>query len=181
MKRTIALILAVLALGIAAAGCAPAGGNAETTQQTNPALTEELSVIIDNIYTQQPLEIAVSTQEVDISDTEFALKSFTGLSSNELIQEAAVSESMIGSIAYSMVLVRVKDAKDARSVAEEMKAGIDQRKWICVEADDLMVAGYGDVVMLIMVSSAFAEEGLTAQTMVDAFAAVCGGTLDFTI
>ena len=77
-----------------------------------------------------------------------------------------------------MVMVRVAEGTDAKTVAEAMKAGIDQRKWICVEADDLMVAGYGDVVMLIMVGS---DTGLTAQSFVDAFKTVAGAELSFTI
>ena len=94
---------------------------------------------------------------------------------------AVVSEPMISSIAYSLVLVRVEDAKNAQSIAQQMKDGINPRKWVCVEADDLAVCGYGDVVMLIMVASDFAEDGITAQAMVDAFQSVCGGKLDFTL
>ena len=61
---------------------------------------------------------------------------------------------------------------DVATVAETMKSGIDTRKWICVEADDLQVVSYGDVVMLIMVDS---QNGMTSQSFVDAFAKVCGG------
>ena len=78
---------------------------------------------------------------------------------------------MIGSIAFSMVMVRVAPGEDTRAVAEEMKSGIDPRKWICVAADDLLVTGYGDVVMLIMLDSG---SGLTAQSFVDAFGKVVG-------
>lgn len=92
-----------------------------------------------------------------------------------------VSEPMISSIAYSLVLVRVEDAKNAQSIAQQMKDGINPHKWVCVEADDLAVCGYGDVVMLIMVSSDFAGDGITAQALVDAFQSVCGGKLDFTL
>lgn len=88
---------------------------------------------------------------------------------------------MISSIAYSLVLVRVEDAKNAQSIAQQMKDGINPQKWVCVEADDLAVCGYGDVVMLIMVASDFAGDGITAQAMVDAFQSVCGGKLDFTL
>ena len=52
---------------------------------------------------------------------------------------------MMGSMAFSMVLVRVAEDTDSKTVAESMKSGIDTRKWICVEADDLKVAGFGDV------------------------------------
>ena len=77
-----------------------------------------------------------------------------------------------------MVLVRVAEGADAKAVAESMKSGIDTRKWICVEADDLKVAGFGDVVMLIMVNS---DSGMTAQSFVDAFAKVAGFAPEFVI
>lgn len=152
-----------------------------TTAPTKLPLEGSLEEIIKDIYAQQPVEFDVVTVRVDITDTEWSLISYTGLSSNEQITEAFASEAMIGAIPYSLVLVRVKDAADAEAVAQQMKEGIDPRKWICVEANDLKVAGYCDVVMLVMVSSDYAEDGISAQAMVDAFQAVCGSTLDFTI
>ena len=100
----------------------------------------------------------------------------TGLDSTDGITEAAVFEPMMGSIAFSMVMARAAEGTDAKTVAEAMKAGIDTRKWICVEANDLMIASYGDVAMLIMVDS---NNGMTAQSFVDAFQTVCGAELDF--
>ena len=85
---------------------------------------------------------------------------------------------MMGSLAFSMVLVRVAEGAGSKAVAEAMKSGIDTRKWICVEADDLKVAGFGDVVMLIMVNS---DSGMTAQSFVDAFAKVAGFEAEFVI
>ena len=84
----------------------------------------------------------------------------------------------MGSMAFSMVLVRTVEGADSKAVAESMKSGIDPRKWICVEADDLKVAGFGDVVMLIMVSS---DSGMTAQSFVDAFAKVAGFEPEFVL
>lgn len=189
MKKLLALILA---LALFMAGCAAGTGTETvppTTAETEPAttaapekvpLTDSLETVIENIYAQHSVEFAVGTMPVDITDTEWSLKAYTGLESNELILEAAASEAMIGAIPYSLVLVRVKDAADAQTVAQQMKAGIDPRKWICVEADDLKAAGYCDVVMLVMVGSNYAES-VTAQDMVDAFQAVCGGELDFVL
>ena len=73
-----------------------------------------------------------------------------------------------------MVLVRT-NADAAKTLAESMKSGIDTRKWICVEADDLKVTAFGDVVMLIMVGS---ETGMTAQSFVDAFGKVCASQFE---
>ena len=86
---------------------------------------------------------------------------------------------MIGSIAFSLVVLRVNNAADAKTVAQEMKDNINTRKWMCVEAGDLQVAGFGDVVMLIMVDEAL--DGISSQDFVDAFKTVCGADLDFTI
>ena len=58
-----------------------------------------------------------------------------------------------------------------KSVAEAMKSGINPRKWVCVEADDMLVTGYRDVVMLIMLDTSY---DLTAQSFVDAFGKVVG-------
>ena len=57
-----------------------------------------------------------------------------------------------------------------------MKAGINPRKWVCVEADDLQVVASEDVVLLLMVSSQLSDS-VTSQQIVDAFREVCGGTL----
>ncbi len=131
---------------------------------------EDMMAVIDKIYEKVPVEFMVGSMEVDIADAD-ALKMFTGLSDASKLNGAVVSEAMIGSIPYSMVLVNVKSAADAQSVAEQMRDGIDQRKWICVTADDLSVAASDTVVMLVMIGS---DQGIASSSFVDAFAAVYG-------
>ena len=134
------------------------------------------SDIIDKIYAKKTVELPLGTTELDLSDGEM-FTAVTGLASSDKVKEAAYSESMIGSQAYSMVVVRVKKSKDATTVADEMLNGINPAKWICVEADDVRVAAYDDLVMLIMVSSQL-EETVTGREIVSAFKKVCGGSLD---
>ena len=130
--------------------------------------------IIEQIYGKFPVtDLPLGTMEVDLADPD-ALKMFTGLSSADKIQSAAVSESMMGAQAYSLIVVKVKDAADASAVMNEMVGGIDPRKWICVEADDLSAAVSGDVVCLMMVGSAHADL-VTSADIIDAFSAVRGG------
>ena len=172
MKKilTLLMVMALIMTGFTACGSGnegEAGGNAAGSVEGTPA------EIIEKIYEQYPVaDLPLGTIEIDLADAD-AVKMFTGLDSADKIDSAAASESMMGAQAYSLVVVRVKDAADAASVAEEMMNGIDQRKWICVEADDLMVTACGDVVMLIMVGS---DTGMTAQSYVDAFASVMGAT-----
>lgn len=169
MKRIITILLAMMmVLSLTACG---SSGEEASEKVTN--LEGSLSEIIDKIYAEQPVEFPVGTIEVDLSDAD-AVKAYTGLDSTDKIKEATVSESMMGSQAYSLVLVRLNDANDAETVANEMKAGIDPAKWICVEADDLSVVAYGDTVMLIMVGSSLS---VSSEQIVTAFKTVCGGTL----
>ena len=134
------------------------------------------SKIIDKIYEKKSVELPLETTELDLSDVEM-FTAVTGLADSSKVKEAAYSESMMGSQAYSLVVVRVNKSKDAADVADEMLNGINPAKWICVEADDVRVAAYDDLVMLIMVSSQF-EDTVTGKEIVSAFKKVCGGSLD---
>ena len=65
-------------------------------------------------------------------------------------KEALVSESGVGAIAHSVVLLRLNDAKDADAVVAKVKESANPRKWICVEAENVIVKNKGDLVVLIM-------------------------------
>ena len=142
---------------------------AESANTSSKTLPE----IIELVYANKPVdEIMLMTMELDLTDTDMLMYN-TGLNSAENIKEAAISEPMIGAIAYSLVIVRANDADSAKTVAEEMKSGINTRKWVCVEADDLSVAVHEDLVFLFMVDSEHASV-VTSAEMVAAFNAVFG-------
>lgn len=175
MKKLIAMLLALTVMfSFAACGGAAAEPTAAPTEPPKPALEGTLEEILNKVVEQNPVEFMGATMPVDLADPD-TVKYMTGLDSTDGIAEAAVFEPMMGSIAFSMVMVRTTEGTDAKTVAEAMKDGIDTRKWICVEADDLLIATYGDIAMLIMVDS---TNGMDAQSFVDAFQTVCGATLD---
>ena len=130
--------------------------------------------LLNKIIEIQPVEFMGGTMPIDLTDTSedglWFLSSNTGLANADSVTDAATYGPMIGSIPFCLSLVRVKEGADVAAVAGEMKANIDTRKWVCVEADDLQVVSFGDVVMLIMVGS---DTGLTSQAYVDAFQKVC--------
>lgn len=172
MKKIFAMLLALsLVLSFAACGAKPAD---PTTAPTEPAqnLTGTMEELVNQVIAEQPVEFMGGIIPVDLKDTSedglWAIKSYTGLDSAENITDVAVFEPMMGSIGFSLVMVRT-NSDATKTLAESMKSGIDQRKWICVEADDLKVTAFGDVVMLIMVDS---TNGMSAQSFVDAFGKV---------
>ena len=129
--------------------------------------------IIDMIYGIKSVDLPLGTMDIDLSDAEGAAYN-TGITSLDLVESAASSESMMGSQAYSLVVVKVKDKKNTEKIANEILNGINQSKWICVTADDLRVAATDDVVVLIMVGSNF-KDSVTAKEITDAFKSLCGG------
>ncbi len=144
---------------------------AEPEAPAAPAgVSMELTTIIDEIYKINDPILPAMSIPVDLTD-EYSLSSFTGLADASLIKEAVASESMMGAQAYSLVLVRLQDASKAAEVAQAMRNGIDQRKWICVMADDIRVVAAGDVVMLCMIAS---DLDVKVNDMVDAFSTVVG-------
>lgn len=189
MKKLISMLMVFAMLLTLFVGC-KASETEETTTETTEEVTEEITEevtedagtvntdslegIIEAIYAANPVEFAPMTMPLDLTDTSVETlewnQTYTGLASGELLSEAVVSEAMIGAIPFSMVLVRVADEANVQTVADGMKAGINQRKWVCVFADDLMVVAKGDIVMLVMIGSDYG----TAQSFVDAFTTVMG-------
>ena len=175
MKKFAAMMLA-LAMLFSFAAC---GGktNAPTTAPTEATVKVEgtMEELLNKVVEINPVEFMGGTMPIDLTDTSedglWNIKYNTGLDNADNITEAAVFGPMMGSMAFSMVMVRTAEGADVKAVAEGMKTGIDPRKWICVEADEVMTAVSGDVVMLIMLDSA---SGLTAQSFVDAFNTVRG-------
>ena len=71
--------------------------------------------------------------------------------------EAMASEALIGSIAHSVVVLKVPDGTDAATTAASVKAAANPRKWICVEAEKVIVRSSGNWVLLVMTDAANAD------------------------
>lgn len=127
------------------------------TPETGEALPAdtELSEMVDKIYAAYPVELMMmTTSAVDLSDESWCRYN-TGLRTEEAtkVDAGVLSESMTGSQAYSLVLLRVKDKGDAQTIADTMLDSIQMNKWVCVMADKARVATFGDKVLFVMTNS----------------------------
>lgn len=170
MKKYISVILmAALVLSLFAA-C----GKTDDAPKGADLSGESAEALVNKIYETKVPEFALMTMPVDLADAEMVAWQ-TGVSDPALLKEAVISESMMGSQAYSLVMVRVNDAAKAEEVAQMMLDNIDPRKWICVAADDIDAAIYGDLVLFVMIDSSF---GMPAADFIGAFKTIAGGALD---
>lgn len=146
MKKIVLLLfLAVSVLSLA--GCGQKEKNVEGT----------LSEIMDRLYegvAEEDMPMMVQTTEIPKE----SIANYLGEGTESIdMKEAAVSESMVGSIAHSIVLVRMNENADIESTKALIKEKANPRKWICVEAEQVYVESKGDLVVLIMTNSKMAD------------------------
>ena len=156
-KLIFLIIIAILAVALIIAGIVLAINANKPKSNVQITSAEDMQNLVNTIYTglEDNLPPTLNTQIVDVNNVD-VLKSFTGLTSNENIDAVVASEPMIGSQAYSFVLVKVKDGADADSIAKEMSENIDTRKWICVQAEKLYATSVDNLAVLVMSSDEWA-------------------------
>lgn len=133
---------------------------------------EELSALVDSIYEAHPVELMmIQTTALDPADADW-MKYDSGLDAElaAKVDAGVKSESMTGSQAYSLVLLRLKDAADAQTVADAMLANMDPAKWVCVMADKERVVTFDDKVLFVMTNSELTD----IDAMIDALPEALG-------
>ena len=137
----------------------------------------ELSGMVDTIYEAYPVELMMmTTRAVNLGDESWCTYN-TGLTAEQaaLVDAGVLSESMTGSQAYSLVLLRVKDEADAQTIADAVLNNIQMNKWVCTMADKARVATFGDKVLFVMSNSELAD----VDALMDAAAEALGVTFDY--
>ena len=117
----------------------------------------ELDELMTKVYSQLPEDktpMGLTNIEVNAENVE----GYLGTADIEY-KEALASESQTGSIAHSVVLVRVEDESKVEEVMAQIKDNVNPRKWICVgvEEDQVIVKNKGNLIILIMAADG-AEE-----------------------
>ena len=145
--------------------------NSSPKQKSNLNINnnDDLVSLINQIYEGVTIEMPkLQTQALDVTDANM-VKTFTGLDSTENIENLVVSEPLMSSQAYSLVLVKVKDGANINDMAKSMNENIDVRKWICVSAEKVYTATSGNVICLVMTNAD------TAKAVYDSFKTIAGG------
>ena len=150
---TIAVILAVIAViaTIVLVNNSKTEDDKKLASKLNIQTTEELENLVDKIYEGTPEENMPMLQSmlIDINDKDM-VSSLIGFDSTEKIDAIVASEPMMSSQAYSMVLVKVKDTKDANEIAKKINESVNPNKWICVSAEKIYTTSIDNIVCLVM-------------------------------
>ena len=158
----------------------PEGGEDMTAtpeEGETPTADAELSAMVDDLYAAYPVELMMmTTSAVDLSDESW-LTYNTGLTAEQgtLVDAGVLSESMTGSQAYSLVLLRVKDEADAQTIADAVLNNVQMNKWVCTMADKARVVTFDDKVLFVMSNSELAD----VDALIDAAPEALGVTFDY--
>lgn len=110
-----------------------------------------LEDIMAKVYEDIPEEeTPMALTNIPVNDEN--IENFLGTKDIEY-EEILASESMTGSIAHSVVLIRTKNNADVNLVMATIKENVDPRKWICVgvEDDEVVIKNKGDLIIVIIV------------------------------
>ena len=127
-KKFILSIMCLLSVTLLFTGCGKRSKNLDLSA------TEIINKVYEGLEDDLP---AVDTITVDKDN----FSNFFG-AENVDFKEAAVSEAMISAIAHSVGVVKLNDGADVEKV--------NPRKWVCVEAESVIVESRGNTIILIM-------------------------------
>lgn len=174
MKRFAALILALLfVLSLVACKATPAEPetpvvedptDAPTEVPTEEPVLEAPAALMDRVQAvidAVTLEIMLMPMEADLSDPDGMLYNF-GLSDMTDVEQAILAEPMMSAIAFSSGMVRVKEGGDVEAVKQAIFDNLDLRKWICVNADVLLVSSSGNDIYFVMSDATIANDMMNA-------------------
>lgn len=119
----------------------------ELKTDIDPEREETVVSIMKKLRTAAGLSMGVQKE----STSDERSKYWFGIEKNAALLETdgAVCEPMIGG-GFSFVMVKVKDERDAKTIAAEMEKGLDPGKWICMRAENVSVKACGKYVVGVM-------------------------------
>ena len=156
MSKKVIIIVAAIVVVLAVVAVFVFAGKGEANVEGT------LEEIMAKVYEGIPQENLPMLTDIPVDNE--SVEGFLGTTEISY-KEALAKEPMISSIPHSVVLVRLNNAKDAEAAVEKIKASVNPRKWICVEASNVVVKSKGDLVILIMADTEMttAEEAIAPK------------------
>ena len=141
MKKVVYLCMAFLSFLLILTGCS------KKTTTIDGKMEDLMAKLYDGIDENDlPMYLG------DITLTDESLSNYIGTSDIKW-KEAIASESSVGSIAHSVVLIRMDDkatSKDIEEAKNKIKESVNPAKWVCVEAEKVYVESNNNLIVVIM-------------------------------
>lgn len=156
MKNKLIIIIILLALILVLAGLFiflnfSSNNNSSIKFETE----QDIKNMINTIYKDISLP-SLETATINLTDNNI-VESYTGIKDNSNLELLVVSEPLMSSQAYSMVVAKYKEGTNIDNIKQEMYNNVNMRKWICVSAEKLYITNYENTIVYIMASEEWAK------------------------
>ena len=141
------LLLSMLVASMLLVSCGKSGENGSGSEETEAKLVGSLSEIMDSVYENADLSQDFRDAMADFDSGEIPAESaeyMIGTADVEY-EEGFYSLPMINVVPYQCILLRLPEGAE-QTIADHA----DPRKWICVEAESVVVENVGDVILFVM-------------------------------
>lgn len=145
MKKIVSILVSAL-LVFSLVGCS------SSKIERDPVLSEDLTKVLEKIY---------ETADLD-KEFQEALKYYQTVELNEenielYLEETDVkfiegicSAPMMSSIPYELILLKLDENADVDAVKSAIKENANPKKWVCVEAEEVIVESIDNTVLFLM-------------------------------
>ena len=111
---------------------------------------DAVNFIAANVYSKCADAVPMMTETRVLSKDDLESVTYnTGLTDVTGIHDIILSESMVGSFAYSLVMLRT-DGSSTKELQNAMNEQINPAKWVCVAAESVRSVTLDDDVLLVM-------------------------------
>lgn len=122
------------------------------TDKKEAELVGPLSEVMDSLYENADLPQDFRDSLADFSTGEIPAESAEYLigTTEVAYDESYFSVPMMNVIPYQCILLRLPEGADVDAAKQTIADHADPRKWVCVEAESVIVENVGNVVLFIM-------------------------------
>lgn len=160
MRKKITAVLMTLVLTVTTfAGCG-SDNTEEKSSNLEGSCEEILAKVYENADLDADLREAMNYYQkvsIDEASEEYIL----GTTEVEYT-DSVYSAPMMSSVAYQCVLLRLEADEDVQTAKQQLLDNANPIKWVCVEAESVVVENVGDVVLYIMADAQTADAVKTA-------------------
>lgn len=146
------LLLSMLVASMLLGSCGKSGENGSGSEETEAKLVGSLSEIMDSVYENADLSQDFRDAMADFDSGEIPAESAEYMigTANVEYEEGFYSLPMINVVPYQCILLRLPEGADMEAAKQTIADHADPRKWICVEAESVVVENVGDVILFVM-------------------------------
>ncbi len=167
MKKWISLLLTT-AVAVCLSGCGTSAEDGAADTETSQNLEGSLTEILATVYEKADLsqDFRDSMKDYDSGEITAETAEYMIGTTDVEYTEAIYSVPLMNVVPYQCILLRLPEGADVEAAKQTLSDNADPRKWICVEAESVIVENVGDVILFLMADTD------TANAMRDSFLAL---------